>query len=58
VSDIARVYAPGTEPELVAGTAVSNAAGAGQVAVNGKEKATVANSSLVHPQPNGFELAR
>jgi hypothetical protein len=42
------VYASGKELGLIAGTAASNAAGAGLPEVNGKEKATVTNSALSH----------
>lgn len=43
MSDIARAYAPGKEPVLVAGTAASNAAGAGTPEISGKEKASLVN---------------
>jgi hypothetical protein len=46
MSDIARPYAPGKEPGLVAGTAASNTAGAGLPEVSGKEKATLSNQHL------------
>jgi hypothetical protein len=48
MSDIARVYASGKEPGLVAGTAASIAAGAGMPEVNGQEKATVKNGDKAH----------
>jgi hypothetical protein len=48
MSDLARVYASGKEPMLVAGTAASIAAGAGMPEVNGSEKASVKNGSLSH----------
>ena len=48
MSDIARVYASGKEPGLIAGTAASIAAGAGLPEVNGKEKASTANGDKGH----------
>lgn len=48
MSDLARVYASGKEPGLVAGTTASNAAGAGLPEAGGKEKATVKNGDLGH----------
>lgn len=39
MSDLSRVYKSGTEPALVAGTAASDAAGAGTPEKPGKEKA-------------------
>jgi hypothetical protein len=48
MSDLARVYAPGKELGLIAGTAASIAAGAGLPEVNGKEKATTKNGDLGH----------
>lgn len=44
MSDLARQYASGKEPELIAGTAASIAAGAGLPEQSGKEKATAKNA--------------
>jgi hypothetical protein len=45
-SDIARVYTGVTEPHLIAGTAASNAAGAGTPEQPGHEKSHNGNSNL------------
>lgn len=46
MSDIARVYKSGTEPVLVAGTAASDAAGAGTPEKPASPKAHVGNANL------------
>lgn len=48
MSDIARVYPPASHPGLIAGSAASNAAGAGVQQPAGKELASVVNQHLGH----------
>lgn len=48
MSDLARVYPPGKELGLIAGTAASIAAGAGLPEVSGKEKANNGNGDKAH----------
>lgn len=55
MSDIARVYAPGKEPELISGTAAADAAGSGVPRAAGKELASNANGDKAH---HGGDMAR
>jgi hypothetical protein len=48
VSDIARQYPPALQPGLVAGTAASNAAGAGVTQPAGQERASHVNRDSGH----------
>ncbi len=51
MSDIARVYPPGSEP-------AKGNQDLGKVAVDGKELASVSNSGKAHMQANGQELTK
>lgn len=48
ISDIAKVYKPGTEPMLYSGTTAANAAGAGVPQPPGQEKASHVNRDSGH----------
>jgi hypothetical protein len=48
MSDIAKVYKPGSEPMLVSGTTAANAAGSGVVQPAGKELASHVNRDSAH----------
>ena len=48
MSDLARQYPPALHPGLIAGTAASNAAGAGVVRAAGTELTSAKNADLGH----------